>query len=190
MNHTDDAVLELIFNPEAQGIGFDAVAQSIQDNPIKSIDPDLLVKLKAMEQQAVDLAEKNDTEGALVILNQCIELEKEYASAYNNRAQIYRLRNENGKALEDLGQVILLGEGQPKVLRQAYTQRAIIKRQQGDVHGSRADFEMGAKLGNPIARNIAVGENPYAKMCNQIMMEVMGREMKKGTGACSSTDNQ
>jgi hypothetical protein len=67
------------------------------------------------------------------------------------RAQIYRLRNENDKALDDLGQVIQLGEGQPKVLRQAYTQRAIIKRQQGDVHGSRADFEMG-KLGEGSCR--------------------------------------
>ncbi|CAO3624785.1 unnamed protein product [Cunninghamella echinulata] len=82
--------------------------------------------------------------------------------------------------MEDLSQVIKLGEGQPKVLRQAYTQRAILKRQQGDVIGSRADFEMGAKLGNPIAKNIAVNENPYSKLCNQIMMEVMSREVNKG----------
>lgn len=46
---------------------------------------------------------------------------------------------------------------------------------------------IGAKLGNPIARNIAVGENPYAKMCNQIMMEVMGREMNRAP-ACSSDE--
>ncbi|CAO3587902.1 unnamed protein product [Absidia cylindrospora] len=137
-----------------------------------------------MEREAVTLAEQEDTDGALAILDQCIELEKDYASAYNNRAQIYRMRDEKEKALEDLGHVIRLGEGQPKVLRQAYTQRAILRRQQGDVHGSRADFEMGAKLGNPFARNVAVGENPYAKMCNQIMMEVMGRELKGG--ACSS----
>jgi hypothetical protein len=52
---------------------------------VKTIDPEVLSKLKTMEQQAVDLAEKEDTEGALKILNQCIELEKDYASAYNNR---------------------------------------------------------------------------------------------------------
>jgi hypothetical protein len=45
---------------------------------------------------------------------------------------------------------------------------------------SREDFEMGAKLGNPVARNIAVKENPYAKMCNQVMMEVMKGELTKG----------
>lgn len=85
-------------------------------------------------------------------------------------------------ALKDLDYVINdIGEGQPKVLRQAYTQRAIVKRQQGDLVGSRKDFEMGAKLGNPIARNFAVNENPYAKMCNQVMMEVMNRERNRGT---------
>jgi hypothetical protein len=46
---------------------------------------------------------------------------------------------------------------------------------------------VGAKLGNPFAKNIAVGENPYAKMCNQIMMEVMGREMNRAP-ACSSDE--
>jgi hypothetical protein len=95
---------------DAQGVGFEAVAQSVQDKPgkckrplqvgmsntfrsfsltihrlVKTIDPEVLSKLKTMEQQAVDLAEKEDTEGALKILNQCIELEKDYASAYNNR---------------------------------------------------------------------------------------------------------
>ncbi|KAI9305577.1 hypothetical protein BJ944DRAFT_200797 [Cunninghamella echinulata] len=179
--NTDEAVLELIFNPEAQGVPFESVAQSVQSNPIKEIEPEKLEKLKSMEKEAIDLAEKNELDSALKILNECIELENEYASAYNNRAQIYRLKNDTDKAMEDLSQVIKLGEGQPKVLRQAYTQRAILKRQQGDVIGSRADFEMGAKLGNPIAKNIAVNENPYSKLCNQIMMEVMSREVNKGT---------
>ncbi|KAI8093468.1 uncharacterized protein BX664DRAFT_329782 [Halteromyces radiatus] len=178
MNRNDDAILERIFNPEVQGLPLDSVSQTVEDNPVKVIEPELLNKLKSMERQAVDLAEKDDLEGALEILNQCLALEKDYASAYNNRAQIYRLRKDDDKALEDLSKVIELGQGQPKVLRQAYTQRAIIKRQHGDMQGSRADFEMGAKLGNPIARNIAVNENPYAKMCNQVMMEMMGREMK------------
>lgn len=91
------------------------------------------------------------------------------------------MKNDLDAAIKDLDYVISdIGEGQPKILRQAYTQRAIIKRQQGDLIGSRKDFEMGAKLGNPIARNIAVSENPYAKMCNQVMMEVMNRERMRG----------
>jgi hypothetical protein len=84
-------------------------------------------------------------------------------------------------ALKDLDLVIDdIGQGQPKILKQAYTQRAIIRKQQGDITGSRQDFEMGAKLGNPIAKNFAVSENPYAKMCNQVMMEVMNRERTRG----------
>ena len=91
------------------------------------------------------------------------------------------MQDKLDEALKDLDLVIEdLGIGQPKVLNQAYTQRAIIKRQQGDAEGSRLDFEMGAKLGNPVARNIAVKENPYAKMCNSVMMEVMNRERMRG----------
>lgn len=37
--------------------------------------------------------------------------------------------------------------------------------------------DLGAKFGNPIAKTISVNENPFAKMCNQIMLEVMGRQM-------------
>ena len=91
------------------------------------------------------------------------------------------MKNKLDEALQDLNFVIEdAGEGQPKILRQAYTQRAVIKRQQGDVVGSRKDFEIGAKLGNPLARQIAVNENPYAKMCNHVMMEVMNRERMMG----------
>jgi hypothetical protein len=91
------------------------------------------------------------------------------------------MRDNLEAAIKDLNYVIEdIGQGQPKILRQAYTQRAIIKRQQGDLISSRKDFELGAKLGNPIARNFAVNENPYAKMCNQVMMEVMNRERMRG----------
>lgn len=97
-----------------------------------------------------------------------------------NRAQVYRMNNQLEKALEDLNYVINdIGEGQPKILKQAYTQRAIVHRQLGDLVASRSDFEMGAKLGNPLARNVAINENPYAKMCNQVMMQVMNRELHK-----------
>jgi tetratricopeptide (TPR) repeat protein len=137
--------------------------------------------LETLEKQAVQAAEKNDLDQALSLFNECITIEPNYASAYNNRAQLYRMQDEVEKAIADLDKVISdVGAGQPKVLRQAYTQRAILKRQQGDLNASREDFEMGAKLGNPVARNIAVKENPYAKMCNQVMMEVMKGELTKG----------
>ncbi|KAK4519755.1 uncharacterized protein ATC70_009996 [Mucor velutinosus] len=182
MSISDDAILEFMFNPESQGQPLDAISSTVDSKPKYTISPELQSKLEAMEKEAVMLVEeKQDTAKALEILGQCIQLEDKYASAYNNRAQVYRMNNELDKALQDLDCVISdIGEGQPKILRQAYTQRAIIKRQQGDLIGSRKDFEVGAKLGNPIARNVAVAENPYAKMCNQVMMEVMNRERTRG----------
>ncbi|CEI89130.1 hypothetical protein RMCBS344292_03499 [Rhizopus microsporus] len=180
-NISDDAVLEFMFNPEAQGLSLDAIACTIDTKPKYEISSDLLPKLEQLEKDAVSAAEGNDLNKALVLINQCIQLEPKYASAYNNRAQMYRLDKKIDRALDDLNLVIQdLGQGQPKVLRQAYTQRAIIKRQQGDLEGSRQDFEEGARLGNPVAKSVAVNENPYAKLCNQIMAQVMSQELRKG----------
>ncbi|KAI8979213.1 hypothetical protein BDF20DRAFT_912838 [Mycotypha africana] len=173
---SDEAVLEFMFNPESQGLSLDAIANTVDEKPKYNIPAEKLAQLQTLEKEAVKIAE-TDSGKALELLNECISMEDKYASAYNNRAQVYRLQEQLGKALADLDYVISdIGEGQPKVLRQAYTQRAIIKRQQGDLVGSKEDFQAGARLGNPIARNIAVNENPYAKLCNQVMMEVMSRE--------------
>ncbi|KAI7868954.1 hypothetical protein BDF14DRAFT_1789720 [Spinellus fusiger] len=173
---TDDAILELLFNPESQGLSLDAISETI-DSSVSPLDPTLLAQLKQMEEEAVANAEKNNTDAALSLLSECIRIEPTYASAYNNRAQVYRMMNKEDLALEDLNKVIEIAQDQPKVLRQAYTQRAILKRHQGDLQGSQQDFAKGARYGNPIARNILVQENPYAKMCNQVMMEVMRREI-------------
>ncbi|KAI9474037.1 MAG: hypothetical protein EXX96DRAFT_580360 [Benjaminiella poitrasii] len=182
MSVSDDAILEFMFNPESQGLPLDAITSTVDTLPKYSISPEVEKKLQAMEKEAVGLVEENEENAnkALDLLDQCIKIENKYASAYNNRAQIYRLKDELDKALADLDLVINdLGEGQPKILKQAYTQRAIIRRQQGDSLGSRKDFELGAKFGNPVARNIAVNENPYAKMCNQVMLEVMIRNNER-----------
>ncbi|KAI9323753.1 hypothetical protein BX666DRAFT_2022473 [Dichotomocladium elegans] len=177
----DDTVLELIFNPEVQGQPLGSIAQAVQHNPVKTLDPEVERELKDLETRAVKYAEQGELYTALELLSQCISREPEYASAYNNRAQVYRLLKDNDKAMGDLDNVIAkYGKGQPTILRQAYTQRAILKRSQGDQEGSRLDFEQGARYGNSLARTVAVQENPYAKMCNQIMMEVMSREINRG----------
>jgi Flp pilus assembly protein TadD len=76
-------------------------------------------------------------------LSQAITICDYYASVYNNRAQVYRLKNDLESAVTDLEQAMKYGVGQPKVLRQAYTQRAIIRKQQGNLEGAQADFERG-----------------------------------------------
>jgi tetratricopeptide (TPR) repeat protein len=96
-----------------------------------------------LETQGVKLAEENKLDEALDKLSQAIKICDYYASVYNNRAQVYRLKNDLASAVTDLEQAMKYGVGQPKVLRQAYTQRAIIRKQQGDIEGAQADFERG-----------------------------------------------
>ncbi|KAI9286582.1 hypothetical protein BC943DRAFT_351387 [Umbelopsis sp. AD052] len=178
MTHiSDDAILELVFNPEAQGLPLEAVADTVDTTGAREIPTDILSQVQELETQGVKLAEEEKLDEALEKLTQAIAICDYYASVYNNRAQVYRLKNDLESAVTDLEQAMKHGVGQPKVLRQAYTQRAIIRKQQGNLEGAQADFERGAKFGNPIAKSITVNENPYAKMCNQIMLEVMGRQV-------------
>ncbi|KAG2227146.1 hypothetical protein INT45_003876 [Circinella minor] len=173
---SDNAILELIFNPELQGQGLPTPDTQEKDTYATDINPEALKELKQIEQQAIEHANNGQLKDALNILNTCISREPTYAPAYNNRAQVYRLLKDNEAALKDLNSAVEKANGQNWILRQAYTQRAILKKQMGDKDGSLEDFQLGAKHGSPIAREIAVSENPYAKMCNQAVMEVMSRE--------------
>lgn len=51
------------------------------------ISPEMISKLEALEKEAVALVEKDEknSDEALALFNQCIELESKYPSAYNNR---------------------------------------------------------------------------------------------------------
>ncbi|KAJ3058487.1 Tetratricopeptide repeat protein 36, partial [Quaeritorhiza haematococci] len=128
-----------------------------------TIDPEMLERVKAIEVEALDLAErKNDLDGTIEKLSEAIGVCPVYASAYNNRAQAYRMKGETDLALQDLELAIQHGVRNNNILKQAYTQRAIIKKQKGDIAGSEADFAQGAKYGNQIAKAV-VRNNPYAK---------------------------
>ena len=95
---------------ENQGLPLDAISCTVDSNPSNVVlyqkkkkggtgqtdatlffleytfSDETLAKLESMEKEAVVLVEKDqDTEKALSILNQCIDMEKNYASAYNNR---------------------------------------------------------------------------------------------------------
>ncbi|KAF6024789.1 TTC36 [Bugula neritina] len=56
---------------------------------------------------------------------------------------------------------------------QAFTQRAMIKRLQGDDEGCRADFKLAADLGSPFAKKQLVELNPYAALCNSMLAQMM-----------------
>ncbi|KAI8050883.1 hypothetical protein BDF22DRAFT_693820 [Syncephalis plumigaleata] len=88
---------------------------------------------------------------------------------------VYRLMNDNDRAFEDLDSAIKHAGSDTAVLRQAYTQRGIIHKARGDTDAAFRDFERGGRLGSDIAKEAAVHENPYAKMCNAIVMEAMNK---------------
>ncbi|KAG5462672.1 MAG: hypothetical protein BJ554DRAFT_4114 [Olpidium bornovanus] len=101
---------------------------------------------------------------------------------FSRRAQAYRLKGENDKAKDDLDKAILLAGGDKAVLNKAYTQRGALHKALGNEDTALADLEKGAEYGNPIASGAAVSMNPYAKLCNAIVSEVMEAELRKGLG--------
>ncbi|KAJ3044971.1 Tetratricopeptide repeat protein 36 [Rhizophlyctis rosea] len=168
-----NAVLDVIFDPDSTPLhdllqqpdfGTSPLGPAPQVSTSK-IPHDLLVRLKTLERDAITLAESNNLPAALTKLTEAIGLEPSYASAYNNRAQVHRLQNNTSSALSDLTKAIELSttSNDTNILKQAYTQRAILKQQMNDPSGAEADFARGAKCGNEVAKN-AVRNNPYAKL--------------------------
>ncbi|KAI8853700.1 hypothetical protein BC829DRAFT_381951 [Chytridium lagenaria] len=111
--------------------------------------------------------ELREMDEALQGFTACIELWPSYASAYNNR-----MKGDKEASLKDLDLAIEYGEGDAKILKQAYSQRGFLKKHFGDDAGAEVDLALGAKYGNELAK-AAVRNNPYAKMCNAMVREAM-----------------
>ncbi|KAJ3368318.1 Tetratricopeptide repeat protein 36 [Kappamyces sp. JEL0680] len=176
LSNRDSSVLDAIFNAKGTAHALILPEGEIVLNPAtgpeQEIEPGLLMQLRQLETDAVSLAEEKRYQQALELLTRAIDQCPTYASAYNNRAQTYRLMNLTKEALLDIEKAIELGG--PSTLKQAYTQRAIIKKSLGDQTGSDEDFAKGAQFGNDTAKAM-VKENPYAKLCNQMISEAMAK---------------
>lgn len=129
-----------------------------------------------LELEAIKAAE-NETElpKAIALLTRAIELAPEYPSPYNNRAQVYRLGGQKDLALSDLNRAIELSMDFPDVRRQALCQRAWVLHSKDKLEDAYRDFEEAGKLGSEDARKMAVRCNPYARLCNNIMQEMLSR---------------
>lgn len=108
-----------------------------------------------------------------------IEVAPARASGYNNRAQALRLVGDVEGAMNDLNKAVELSTGKGKAACQAYTQRALIKRLHGDDEDALEDFKKAAALGSEFAKAQVIALNPYAAMCNAMMMEMVSK-VKKG----------
>ncbi|KAI9334748.1 hypothetical protein BDR26DRAFT_776478, partial [Obelidium mucronatum] len=135
-----------------------------------------LEKLIALEKKGVEAAEQNELDLAVQHFSACVDMWPWYPSAYNNRAQAWRMLGETKKAKEDVEESIKYAEGQgnEKVLKMAYAQSAVLKKNEGDLVGAEADLLKSARLGNEISK-AAVKNNPYAKMCNAMVTELMAQ---------------
>jgi tetratricopeptide (TPR) repeat protein len=158
--NSDDAVLDAIFNP-GNPINLEGIF--LPDCKKLPISDGLLMQLKQHEQDGLAFAEQEDFASAINSFTKAIKLYPEYASAFNNRAQAYRLAGRNEDAMRDLELAIKFGQDFPSTLRQAYTQRAALHRKNGDFKAAERDLELGAQFGNPVAKGL-VKENPYAKL--------------------------
>ncbi|KAG0296801.1 Tetratricopeptide repeat protein 36 [Dissophora globulifera] len=172
----DAKILDMVFNPEGTMLP-DKETESMLNTEPTVIEPEMLKNLKALEAEAVMLAERDDINGAIAKFTEAITLCPTYASAYNNRAQAYRIQENTKAALEDLDKAIEHGNGQPSILKQAYTQRGVIKKLAGDKNGAQLDFERGARYGNPIAKAVSVQDNPISQLCGAMVMEMLSKEL-------------
>lgn len=132
----DDAILNFIFSPGGPG----AIFTAPQPPPQQRAAPDAEA---AREADAVRLAESGSLDDALAILNDICASAPRRASAFNNRAQVFKLQRRPDAQKEDVDTAIALarewlelhrdGPGsdehaagaQRAVLQQALSQRAV-----------------------------------------------------------------
>lgn len=139
----------------------DAQVFSVLFDESSILDEDVDIGTKQLELEGLEFVAVIDYEAALVKFNEALERSPSFGSVYNNRAQLFRLMGRDTEARSDLDLAIQYGGG--RTLKQAYTQRAVMKRNCGDLDGADDDFKMGAKHGSAIAKGM-VADNPYSKM--------------------------
>ncbi|KAJ2808750.1 hypothetical protein H4R20_000665 [Coemansia guatemalensis] len=156
------------------------------------IDEEQLHLLQQRELEAVHLAETGHIEQAIAQLTQIIDEYPQYASAYNNRAQAYRLQPSTGNEqliIDDLDAAIRYADNR-QMLGRAHTQKAIVLREMGQNEDEVFyNFSQGAKYGNEIARMAVARENPYAKLCGKMVTEAM-RQLRNPAAAGSAKNPQ
>lgn len=188
---SDSLTLSRLFNPEAAPPTPESTLPISTSLPADSHYPSsTLSAILTQERTAVSLAD-SVPEKSLELLNALISAFPLYASAYNNRAQLRRiLKQPNDNVLSDLDRAVELAseglgengngrvsEHQARVLKNAYTQRGAVREIAGKESDAKQDMEEAAKWGSEVAKQWLVARNPYARLCGQIVNEVMRKEI-------------
>lgn len=209
LSTNDATVLTHLFDPESAS----AAASAITIDPTLPSDPHitsppLLESLRATELRAIRLAEANDLPQARKILTDLTLSSPDYASGFNNLAQVLRMLEASpGEILAALSRAIELAvpassragvsARQANLLAQAYTQRGALLYMLfksgggGDVGvgvdgeqlemAASKDFFEGGRYGSEVGREMAVRTNPYARMCGAIVREALTRDYEGGS---------
>lgn len=193
LSEQDQSVINAIFGrPQSKAAPVDLKLPPDQHVPLEKVQ--LLVE---KEKEAIRLQEAGDSERALALLEEIISDEPEYASAYNNRAQMLRLKPEFDLDCveQDLKRAIFLSQPQQSdlpvskmqanVLRNAYLQLGLLYNQLSKEKTSNAKeswelqlqasevLAMAGVYGEAIATSLAAHINPYAKLCGNMMEMVL-----------------
>jgi len=145
------------------------VASSL--NHLLNSDSEEVKMAKECEKRGVKYAEAGDTEAALEMFHSAISASPSWASAYNNRAQAFRLLRRDEDAMNDLHEAIKLSQGEGKAATQAYCQRAMLYQVTGKSQEAKDDWKSAADLGSQFAKNQLAQMNPYAALCNKMLYE-------------------
>ncbi len=180
MKPADEQVLDLVFSGPVDGYTFSNPNLYNTDNSDSACEDkkiDFPSNLTQLELVGVRQAENEDIYDSITTFNQLIKECPTYYSAYNNRAQSFRLLNKNDNALQDLDFVIENCKDKD-VLKQSYIQRAILlKPLKPDA--SYSDFCKAANLGQEIAQRAVIEENPLKKLCSSMVQQVMAADLSK-----------
>uniref|UniRef100_UPI00358F8967 tumor protein 63-like isoform X2 n=1 Tax=Myxine glutinosa TaxID=7769 RepID=UPI00358F8967 len=151
--HTDYAVLEAIFNPGTPfGDAFEVgeTEDALEENGDQSFDVKLVEEAKALEWRGVACAEDGNIEEAISLFSRAIRLLPTRASAYNNLAQALRLQGDDTEAMANLDKAIELSRGRGPAACQAFVQRGLIHRLNGQDGAALHDLRRAAALGAAI----------------------------------------
>lgn len=82
---------------------------------------------------------------------------------------------DKDSASSDLDKALEFSHYQGNVAGQAFTQRALIHRLNGDENAALEDFKKGARMGNSFAKSQIVEVNSYAALCNQMLAQAIDK---------------
>ncbi|KAI6206470.1 hypothetical protein M3Y94_00915100 [Aphelenchoides besseyi] len=167
----DKNVLNMILNPlMPTEDAVDENEEHIEDD-YSSLDG--YEQSRELEIEGIRLSESKKHNEAIEKFDAAIRLCPKNPSAYNNRAQQKQLLKQIDEAKKDLEVAIELSGGKGRAACQAFTQRGLIHRLEGQMEAAKVDYQKAAELGSKFAKMELVTLNPYAAMCNQMLHDVM-----------------